>query len=132
MKKEAWVHPVTTVQQFAANEYVAACGDTEYGSYKFICDAGVGVYHDSFMFSCHDKYVWNVYNESGVKVNRNLYGPCGTQHKAPKDDEFLKGYMDNVYTDTDEHIPVIIWTDNGTTTHCTTNLNRDSWESAKS
>lgn len=131
MNKEAWVHPETIVQQFAANEYVAACGDTEYGSYYFTCDAGAGVYHDSILFGCRDKYVWAVYTDSGEKLT-GAYGACGATHEAPKDDEFLSGYMDNKYTSEVEHIPVMIWTDHGTNVHCTTNLNRDSWESAKS
>ena len=32
----------------------------------------------------------------------------------------------------DEHIEVMIWTNYGTDVHCTTNLNQDSWETAKS
>ena len=39
MTKMTWTRPVTEVQQFAANEYVAACGDTEYGAYLFECNA---------------------------------------------------------------------------------------------
>ena len=38
MKKE-WMEPVIEVQEFAANEYVAACGDSG-KVYKFVCDAG--------------------------------------------------------------------------------------------
>lgn len=38
MKKE-WTEPVVEVQEFAANEYVAACGDSG-KVYKFVCDAG--------------------------------------------------------------------------------------------
>ena len=38
MKKE-WMEPVVEVQEFAANEYVAACGDSG-KVYKFVCDAG--------------------------------------------------------------------------------------------
>ena len=38
MRKE-WMEPVIEVQEFVANEYVAACGDS--GTvYKFKCDAG--------------------------------------------------------------------------------------------
>ena len=37
MKKE-WMEPVVEVQEFAANEYVAACGDSG-KVYKFVCDA---------------------------------------------------------------------------------------------
>ena len=36
MKK--WVRPLTEVQNFVANEYVAACGDSG-TTYKFTCNA---------------------------------------------------------------------------------------------
>lgn len=40
--KRTYVRPTMVGERFVANEYVAACGDTEYGKYKFICDAGGG------------------------------------------------------------------------------------------
>lgn len=42
MERKVWRRPLTRVQQFEANEYVAACGDTEYGNYLFECDAPGG------------------------------------------------------------------------------------------
>ena len=42
MKKRVWENPLTMVQQFVPNEYVAACGD-ENKVYKFKCDAPVGL-----------------------------------------------------------------------------------------
>ena len=38
MRKE-WMEPVIEVQEFVANEYVAACGDSG-KVYKFECNAG--------------------------------------------------------------------------------------------
>ena len=35
--KRAYVRPTMVGERFVANEYVAACGDTEYGKYKFTC-----------------------------------------------------------------------------------------------
>ena len=50
MGRKVWRRPLTTVQKFEANEYVAACGD-ENRVYKFTCEAGGGgngtVYLDS-------------------------------------------------------------------------------------
>ena len=43
MGRKVWRRPLTRVQQFEANEYVAACGDSGV-VYKFKCDAGGGVY----------------------------------------------------------------------------------------
>ena len=41
MDKRVWEQPVTLVQKFEANEYVAACGDSG-TTYLFKCDAGGG------------------------------------------------------------------------------------------
>lgn len=46
--KRAYVRPTMVGERFVANEYVAACGDTEYGKYKFTCDAGGGVSGDVY------------------------------------------------------------------------------------
>ena len=39
MERKVWRRPLTEVQKFEANEYVAACGD-ENKVYLFTCDAG--------------------------------------------------------------------------------------------
>lgn len=125
---EKWTRPMAEVQQFAANEYVAACGDG--GTwYNFTCDAGKGTYH--WILLVPTKYVWTVKDKSG-KVLANAYGPCEETHQASSSDEFLEGFIDDNFTSIDEHIPVIIWTDGGTNVHCTTNLNKQDWEIAKS
>ena len=36
--KRAYVRPTMVGERFVANEYVAACGGTEYGKYKFECN----------------------------------------------------------------------------------------------
>ena len=41
MEGRVWRRPLTEVQKFEANEYVAACGDSG-TTYKFKCDAGGG------------------------------------------------------------------------------------------
>ena len=64
--------------------------------------------------------------------NSGYYGPCGATHQADSDDEFLNGYIDDIYTSENENIPVIIWTDHGTDVHCTTNLDMSQWSTAKS
>ena len=43
MERRVWTRPLTEVQKFEANEYVAACGESGV-VYKFKCDAGDGVY----------------------------------------------------------------------------------------
>ena len=45
--KKMWEEPKILVQKFMPNEYVAACGDTEYGNYLFECDAPAGATHEA-------------------------------------------------------------------------------------
>lgn len=107
--KRAYVRPTMVGERFVANEYVAACGDTEYGKYKFTCDAGGGVSGDEWLGGYH---------------------ACGTTHEASTTDDFLDGYY---IPDSGKVENVIIWRGKrGNNIHCTTNLNRDSWETTKS
>lgn len=132
MRRE-WMEPVIEVQEFVANEYVAACGDS--GTvYKFECNAGdknLGPYD----------YPYAVYidsNGNGKLDNRDKYlsnyHACGATHEAPVNDVFLSGFMKDTRPFHD-HTPVrvIIWRgENGDDTHCTTNLDINSWTTAKS
>lgn len=133
MKKE-WVKPLAVVEQFVANEYVAACGDS--GTvYNFECNAGT------------EGTSYNVYFDNGTPYASSNdyeeyytdffgYHPCGATHKAESDSGFVKGYMykQDYWSgnNTGDKISVIIWTENGKDVHCTTNLDMDSWETAKS
>lgn len=129
MKKE-WLEPKIQVQQFTANEYVAACGDS--GTvYKFECNAGIKD-HSYAVKDSNGKPVWI----SGRYMNGVLssYTPCGKTHEAESDSGFLTGYhLDDTSTYwKDEKINVIIWTENNRNVHCTTNLDMSKWETAKS
>lgn len=121
--KKRWEEPKILVQQFMANEYVAACGE-ENKVYKFECNAGI------------DKpgYHYRVYLDNGNELTSawSKYGPCGATHDASTKDDFLSGYMDDTDTLGNDNIKVIIWTEGGTDVHCTTNLNMNSWVTAKS
>lgn len=133
MKKE-WIRPLTEVQLFVANEYVAACGD-ENEVYKFKCDAGGGVYGDVYKetngVSGLQKYPSLI---TMTRADENLtgifssYHACDKTHEASTKDEFVNGY----YVVGDEVTPVIIWTEGGTNVHCTTNLDMSTWQTAKS
>ena len=136
VQKKEWAIPQTFVQQFAANEYVAACGDGG-TTYLFKCDAGggasgsvyvetnevPGLQAESYWDKENNKWVWGDYL-------RSSYHACGKKHEASSTDEFLNGYY--VPYGTNDVVPVIIWTNHGTNTHCTTELNMNSWETAKS
>ena len=131
MRKE-WMEPVIEVQEFVANEYVAACGDSG-KVYKFECNAGDKDLRD---------YPYEVYidsNGNGKFDSRSdkylsNYHACGATHEAPVNDVFLSGFMKDTRLFHDHTpVPVIIWRgENGDDTHCTINLNISSWMTAKS
>lgn len=142
MEGKVWRRPLTEVQKFEANEYVAACGESGV-VYKFKCDAGDGVYG-------------SVYEETngipGLQIGRRgdteLAGysdgwlgesgfyACNKTHEAESSNAFVNGYY-CAKGDTKNPVSVIVWKeprggwlpDN---IHCTTNLDKDSWETAKS
>ena len=142
MEGRVWKRPFTEVQKFEANEYVAACGESGV-VYKFKCDAGGGVYG-------------SVYEETngipGLQIGRRgdteLAGysddwlgesgfyACNKTHEAESSNAFVNGYY-CAKGNTKNPVSVIVWKeprggwlpDN---IHCTTNLDMDSWETAKS
>lgn len=129
MRKE-WMEPVIEVQEFVANEYVAACGDS--GTvYKFTCNAPRGWL---YYYLESDGQIDGNYTGSGSQKFIGNYHPCGRTHEASVTDEFYDGFVDynwNGKPDTGEE--VIVWrgpkNNNG---HATTNLNMSSWTTAKS
>ena len=132
-----YVKPMMESEVFAANEYIAACGDSGV-VYKFKCDAGDGV-------------PGSVYEEtngipglqtSGRNRDREIasyafggligYHACGTVHEAESDSGFYDGYYCE-RGNTSNPVSVIIWKgEYNNNVHCTTNLDQDSWETAKS
>lgn len=114
---------------FTPNEYVAACGDS--GTvYKFKCDAGGGVSGSVYL---------ETNKQPGLQKREDdylsSYYACGTTHEASSTDDFLDGYyvVKDYWTEKETVTPVIVWRGSkGNNTHCTTNLNMDSWETAKS
>ena len=125
MKKQ-YSSPNLMEEQFAANKYVAACDHgTQYGNYKFKCNAGQ---------TGHNYYIHN--GGSGyATIDGYYYGPrgytftpCNETHESPTTAEYLTGYyLDDADTPNKESIEVIIWTAGGTNLHATENLDRDSW-----
>lgn len=131
MKKE-WIRPLTEIQVFVANEYIAACGE-ENKVYKFTCDAGGGV---------SGKVYLETNGVEGLQTSRrggdrylSGYHACGTTHEASTTDEFLQGYyvVEGGWFEKDTVTPVIVWRGpKGDNTHCTENLDMSSWVTAKS
>lgn len=128
--KKRWEEPMILVQQFVANEYVAACGE-ENKVYKFTCDAD----SDAWFKDGGSVYL-ETNGRDGLQIGiggdryRSEYHPCGETHEAKTTDKFLKGYLATLTGGVKE---VIVWTGlNDDNTHCTTNLDMDSWTTAKS
>ena len=82
--KKRWEEPKIGVQKFVPNEYVAACGDTEYGNYLFECNAPGGrLYY----------YTRNWWGEEEAEYIGN-YSPCSKKHEASRESEFPDGFVD--------------------------------------
>ena len=134
--KKTWEEPRILVQKFMPNEYVAACGDS--GTvYKFECNAGddwgdysVYLNGDDGVAHTGDDIFW-CGGRGAVRGNRT-YTRCGKTHSAEDNNDFFPGYIQRRDIWGTENEDVIVWTENGTNTHCTTNLNKDSWETEKS
>lgn len=130
MERTAWAMPKTIVQKFAANEYVAACGDIN-KVYKFVCDAGEGTPGTVYEDSNHNGR-WDLFEDKALTGHiLPTYHACGETHEAPVSEEFLDGFYlpdSNPFKVT----KVKIWTNKGTNIHCTTKLEMNEWETAKS
>lgn len=137
MKKQTWEEPQILVQKFMPNEYIAACGDSGI-TYNFECNAGEAGHQYAIWDGTYKQHRYgntpNYSTINGHKFDGNWYfTPCKKTHEADSDSGFLTGYyLDDTSTRTVEKIPVVIWTDNHTDVHCTTNLDMNSWTTAKS
>ena len=135
-----YVKPMMDSEVFASNEYCSTCGDVT--SYLFNCDAGSKTkWQDVYVESngidgLQTRSEWiqtgehplDGYLQPADTFRTGSYHACGATHEAPTTDEFLDGYVINGRLT----IPVKIWTDHGTNTHCTTNINEGTWPIAKS
>lgn len=130
MKRE-YVRPMMICETFAADEYVAACGDSGV-TYKFKCDAGGGVSGGVYLETNGEKGL----QTSGRNRDQYLsgYHACGVEHIAESTDPFLDGYyVVEDWWGNKTVTPVIVWRGpNNDNTHCTANLDKNSWETAKS
>lgn len=129
--KKAFDMPKIVVEQFVPNEYVAACGD-ENKVYKFKCDAagGSGVYVESNDQPGLQRLYESLNPDTPLALT---YHYCGETHEAKTTDDFLYGYIVVPFGSSETVQEVIIWKGpNGDNVHCTTQLNMETWETAKS
>lgn len=137
MEKKAYVKPSLESETFVPQTYIAACGDSGV-VYKFKCDAGdrrggYSVYlngPDGIAHTKDDIFWCGGYG--AVRGNRT-FSACGETHEAEDNNDFYPGYITRkrLFGGSSSQ-NVIVWTANGTNTHCTTNLDQNSWETAKS
>lgn len=139
MEKKAYVKPSLESETFVPQTYIAACGDSGV-VYKFKCDAGNGVYGSVYQETNGRAGLqtgWGGDREIASYSDSWLFGEsgfhaCGSTHEADSDDDFFNGYY-CPQGNTRNSIQVIIWKGPwGNNVHCTTNLDKDSWETAKS
>lgn len=138
--KKVYVAPTMVCEEFAANEYVAACGDSGV-VYKFSCDAGGGASGnvwletngvDGLQKDAKFEGKWpNIVKVYDADQDLGGYHACGAKHEAESNSGFHAGYYQKYYSD--KVVNVIVWrgprNDN---THCTEILNKNQWETAKS
>lgn len=132
MSKNVWVQPQTVVQQFVANEYVAACGDS--GTiYKFECNAPEGTL---YYYPNSDGNIDGI--GSGYAKKLGGYEPCNDKHEAADTGDFYDGFVDyNKNKSYDDGEGVIVWLERDwwgyiDNYHATANLNMHNWETLKS
>ncbi len=128
MSKLTWERPRTLVQEFEPNVCETTCSSGTV--YKFECNAG-----DSW--GQYDIVLDNGTNLTKDRKKIRYYHPCGITHESPTSDVYYTGRLyysdgDDSYIPYSTSIPVIVWTDGGTDVHCTTSLNKEDWEVAKS
>ena len=129
--------PEINFDEFEANEYIAACGDSNQ-EVMFNCNApGGNLYYypnfDGTLDGHHDvgRYSWARLLGS--------YSPCDDKHKVLKSDEgkvLYDGFVDYNYNGRcDSGEEVIVWTykeGRKRDGHATKALDVNSWETAKS
>lgn len=127
---KSYKKPVLNVERFTPNEFVAACGD-ENKVYIFKCDAGWTGLTGSTVYTNGEDGIMGTDDD----VSLGGYHKCGATHEASTQDEFIRGYLKKnvIGFPVGSAQEVIIWRGpDGDNVHCTTNLNQDSWVTAKS
>lgn len=133
-----WERPMVVVDTFAANEFVSTCGDK--GTiYKFKCNAPEGTL---YYYPNSDGNIDGQHNPNDrIKERLGSFHPCNIKHEAPKTDGFYDGFIDyNGNGRHDDGEGVIVWRETWYISgrpyeyqgHATTQLDMNSWETAKS
>lgn len=130
--KKAYIKPILESETFIPQSYCKAC---ESGvTYWFECDAGSHIPGLNTVYEESNGIDGLQTGKNGDEVRSYSYHACNTRHEVRKNETFLKGYIvqHHIFGGYDETFDVLIWTDHGTNTHCTTELDENKWEIAKS
>ena len=143
-KKRAYVKPSLESEAFVPNTYVAACGD-ENKVYLFTCDGGGGAYggvwHDDngipgLQTRSSGNWWQGNYVPADTRISRGTdsYHACYETHRASVMDDFITDcYFKKPRQSDSDAIPVTVWRGPwGNNTHCTTQLDINSWKTEKS
>lgn len=135
MEKKAYVKPSLESETFVPQTYIAACGDTN-NEYIFQCDAMGGITGTVFYDDGDNRFDPVIFG-GGDRWMGSGYHACGKEHVTQVGDDFISGWYitgwDAATGEGDFVTQVIIWRGaDGKNIHCTTNLNKNTWETAKS
>lgn len=130
LNKRMYIKPVLESETFVPQNYIAACHDIN-KVYKFTSDAGGGKWGIVYLETNGDEGLQTGW---GGDQYLSTYHACGTTHEAKATDDFLDGYyVTSSWLGGTKTTPVKVWRGpNNDNTHCTENLDIDSWETVKS
>lgn len=136
MKKRVYAKPILESETFVPQNYIAACGDTNY-EYLFQCNSDGGITGAVFYSDGDDKFEPPIFSNGDDKLMGLGYHACQEKHKTEVGDEFIEGWYVtgwNAITGKGDLVTkVIIWKGpDGNNIHCTTKLDKNSWSTAKS
>lgn len=116
--------PVLNVEQFTANEFIAACDDSVNEYYKFECNAGGGNYGNVYEDTNKDNKFDLRYDKELTEWFFEPYHACGATHYVKKGEEgttFTNGWYRQFGSL--KTIPVVIWKgENNDNVHTTSAL----------
>lgn len=130
-KKRAYVKPSLESEAFVPNAYIATC---ESGvTYWFECNAGSRIPGMNTVYEETNGIPGLQTGKRGDRIRSSSYYACNDRHEVRPNETFLDGYVvQHHIVGKDETMSVLIWTEGGTNTHCTTELDKENWEVAKS
>lgn len=159
MEKMMWTKPEMNEFAFAANEYVAGCGDQNW-AYDFNCNAPAGwvlgrplYFYENAKVDA-DATAPTDWDSRTDRVEVGNYRPCGDTHSTPVSSDYYWGFVDSDWNGkhrTEEKVvnlpivgsikyaieTVIVWLErdkqgNIVNGHATPNLDMSSWTTSKS